>query len=193
MRRRLGFTLSEIIVVMGILIVLAGILFPVFVTAKSAAKEKVCWNNLHQIQLAIMMYRTNNDGDGVYGTASLMGLPPAGGMEARLGLPPSVFHCQGAPNVLSPTAATYTILYGDRRGSLGRILSWEDYATSEGENAVIVADMNHGDRSVPLLSPFFVHRGIGVRLNGQVFTQSRTGNWSNPRWWESTSLEEVQK
>jgi len=64
MNQRLrGFTLIELLVVIAIIAILAAILFPVFAQAKRAAKQTSCTSNLHQVGLAIAMYR--NDFDGV--------------------------------------------------------------------------------------------------------------------------------
>lgn len=54
---RRGFTLIELLVVIAIIAILAAILFPVFAQAKAAAKQSVCISNLHQLGLAIGIYR----------------------------------------------------------------------------------------------------------------------------------------
>jgi prepilin-type N-terminal cleavage/methylation domain-containing protein/prepilin-type processing-associated H-X9-DG protein len=52
-----AFTLIELLVVIGIIAILAGILFPVFAQARAKARQTVCASNMHQIGLAISMYR----------------------------------------------------------------------------------------------------------------------------------------
>lgn len=56
-----AFTLIELLVVIAIIAVLAAILFPVFAQAKAAGKKATCISNLHQVGLAIAMYRTDFD------------------------------------------------------------------------------------------------------------------------------------
>jgi prepilin-type N-terminal cleavage/methylation domain-containing protein/prepilin-type processing-associated H-X9-DG protein len=60
-RRRTGFTLIELLVVIAVIVILAGILFPVFAQARDAAKRANCISNLRQIALAHQMYVQDND------------------------------------------------------------------------------------------------------------------------------------
>ena len=57
-----AFTLIEILVVVGILSVLAAILFPVFNRAKDSAKKGTCLSNFVQIGMATAMYVSDADG-----------------------------------------------------------------------------------------------------------------------------------
>jgi prepilin-type N-terminal cleavage/methylation domain-containing protein len=54
-----GFTLIEILVSIAILAVLASLIFPVFASARSAARQAGCTNQLRQIAMATMMYRSD--------------------------------------------------------------------------------------------------------------------------------------
>lgn len=55
-RRQVGFTLMEVLVVVGIIAVLAAIMFPTFFAARERARLTVCTSNLRQLGLAIQMY-----------------------------------------------------------------------------------------------------------------------------------------
>jgi prepilin-type N-terminal cleavage/methylation domain-containing protein len=57
MLRRQAFTLVELLVSIAIIALLAAILFPVFGSARAAARRTVCISNLRQLSLALQMYR----------------------------------------------------------------------------------------------------------------------------------------
>ena len=54
--KRIGFTLIELLVVVAIIVILAGLLFPVFSMARQKTRLTYCINNMKQIWTAVMMY-----------------------------------------------------------------------------------------------------------------------------------------
>jgi prepilin-type N-terminal cleavage/methylation domain-containing protein len=56
-----GFTLLELLIVIAIIAILAVILFPVFSQARAKARQATCTSNLHQLGLALAMYRQDYD------------------------------------------------------------------------------------------------------------------------------------
>lgn len=61
MRVRRGFSLIELLAVIGIVTILAALLFPVFASAKESSRRAVCLSNLRQIASATFIYATDYD------------------------------------------------------------------------------------------------------------------------------------
>ena len=61
-RRRRGFTLVELLVVIGIIALLIAILMPSLARSREQAKRIQCMSNLRQICLATLQYTTDNKG-----------------------------------------------------------------------------------------------------------------------------------
>jgi prepilin-type processing-associated H-X9-DG protein len=53
--------LAELLTVLAIIAILAGLLFPVLISAKAVAKRAQCGSNMHQAQLATTMYMDDYD------------------------------------------------------------------------------------------------------------------------------------
>ncbi len=62
MRNRDGFTLVELMVVMGIIMILAAMLLPAFGKAREKAHRAVCVSNLKQILIGLSLYADENNG-----------------------------------------------------------------------------------------------------------------------------------
>lgn len=55
-----GFTLIEMLVVIGIIVVLVAILFPVFQTVREQSRQTACIGNLEQLVVALKQYRADH-------------------------------------------------------------------------------------------------------------------------------------
>lgn len=54
--RKQGFTLIKLFVIMGLIVLAAAILFPVFASARCKERKSVCLSNLREIALSMIMY-----------------------------------------------------------------------------------------------------------------------------------------
>lgn len=59
--RRAGFTLIEMLVVIGIVALMAALFFPVFSRVREKGRQTVCLSNERQLGVAILMYAHDND------------------------------------------------------------------------------------------------------------------------------------
>src|SRR5687768_6526537 len=57
-----AFTLIELLVVIAVVALLAALLLPALNNARESGRRVVCFNNLRQITLAIMLYLDDNNG-----------------------------------------------------------------------------------------------------------------------------------
>jgi prepilin-type N-terminal cleavage/methylation domain-containing protein len=60
--RRSAFTLTELLVVIGIIAVLIAVLMPVLSKARAEANRTVCLSNIRQLGMGILMYCNDNSG-----------------------------------------------------------------------------------------------------------------------------------
>lgn len=67
-----AFTLIEILVVVGIIVLLFGLLLPVFLNAKKSAYHTEAISNMRQFGAAQSIYENDNDGQMAYGVPTLI-------------------------------------------------------------------------------------------------------------------------
>ena len=112
-RSQRGFTLVELLVVIGIIAILISILLPSLATARDQANKLLCLSNLRQIGIGITLYSTENQG-------SIM--PMARYLNGNSGFPTNnpvadatwpIFLVRGR-YVAAPSSSTYNGDMGDR-------------------------------------------------------------------------------
>jgi len=153
-----GFTLVELLVVMAVITILAGILLPALVKAKEVARKTSCLNNVRQIGMSLEMFRQDMGrvppGDGT-NSYSAVGRPIGLG-ELVPGYCGSieVFYCPGASRITYQNSGIKT----DQIGQVDAVCSYR-YRNGEVEDYNGPDNVNHHGK--------YVNRG---RTGGQVTT-----------------------
>ena len=153
--RRSGFTLTEILVVVAIVTIIAAISFSVLGSAKNQAKKSVCIGNLHQIGTAAAMYQSDNDGflpatnprtDAVFTAKGISFLPdPLGPYGASMDIyhcPSSTMRARRGYEQLTDYLFRFVLNIDSRAGA-----SAGDYIVAPQGSSVIAWDWNHTDGS----------------------------------------------
>lgn len=180
-----AFSLVEVLVCLAIAAVLVAILLPVLSSAKKASRETVCVSNLKQLHLAISLYQEQYGGSSGLGNLYEMGLPTPP-LRKSLKYASELGRCdgQGSP-VRSPTGFAYFYIPSPPDAMSG-FVKWADYVSAEGENAVLIMDLNHNEiRATSLiLAEGLTKKGMAVLLSGQLVRKNKKGNPWKFDWWK---------
>lgn len=175
-----AFTLVEVVVVFSIIFLLAALLQPAFVNAMEAAKIGVSKSNLRLIGQATAMYRTQCDGDGIFGNAWRMGLPcdpQPDHLDILNDLTPPRNDHPSAMKIGSSYKQIFGVggLYGNQ---------WAPYALSAESSSVIFVDPFFNPTDVDLVfTQHYPTRLIALRIDTSVFTRRKRGEWDSPKFW----------
>lgn len=186
MARRRGLTLLEVLTVLAIVSVLTALLLPVMASVRESAYQRSCHSNLRQIHLATALYRSAHDGDGKYGRATEMGLPPLNprGHQTTLGVPS--LRCARWP-APGPVQNNWSYQFTFYETSLPGLRNpWEPHVEEFREDALIAFDTNHNPPNHPMASDYVSHLGLGVTLGGTLLRLHKPGDPDRFRWWTTT-------
>lgn len=187
-----GFTLVEMIVVIGIVIILLAIVSPSLAQASKAAKVSATATRLRQIWTALSLYRSEYGGDTSYGTPSEMGLPER--IPYLYGEP--TWFAQNFPWLKEAPPCGYhptgvnTNFYlmclcdvpEDEQLALCRARFSKNAQTYK-ENLILLIDDNCSDPNVNLFNKYQEKRAVGVLLGGTLKIRQSTGRHLDPSWW----------
>ncbi len=133
-----GFSLVELLTVIAIIAILAAIIFPVMAGVKRRANMSNCISNLHQIQLAIDMYKKDNHKYPRILGAYVVSAPNSSApdlFENRTGdalfaeyvKSVNSFHCRSSKVNNTRDIAEYRILPYDSNSQLIRVYAYSSY------------------------------------------------------------------
>lgn len=154
---------------------------------EAEASKANCLSNLHQIGLAIHLYRTEYGGDGIYGNPDAMGLPrmfPDGFKRLVRSTTSDVWRCREQrpfPGGRLPQTS-YIRIYPDDAESG----AWDQFAQqvrTYGDAIVLFVDANHNPAHA-VHGPLYPKLGLGLRLDGAVRIRKRAGAMFAQEWWQ---------
>lgn len=188
-----AFTLVELVVVIGIVAVLTGLIFPAFRAVRRSAQVTSSVQQLHQIQIACTLYQQDWDGVGRYGSASDMGLPSN---ELLFAGQPHRTVLQVSIDLFKSPCGSHPGMGGDRGAPAYGYWylpsdSWTAFRERSVlwlENTPLVLDQNCNDHDIPLRNPYLPRRGLGVLLSGQLINRVKAGDLDDWTWWSDPPL-----
>lgn len=151
-----AISLVEVLVVLAIIGVLVGILFPVFGAAKKRAKETACHNQLRQVAQAMLIYRGDYDGRGIV-------------WEIGNGTRYPLNSFQSLESYLKPGTHVWCVQPGENPIILTNFYQWRHFRTG---NAEMIADQHL--QVSPMLEPTQVFVHCGNHANGSPMAPSGT-------------------
>ena len=190
-RKTVGFTLIETITVVAIILIVVAVSFPVFLSAKKKTGEVVTINNLRQLYVALEIYRTDYDGQGVYGHHAAMGLPNAWDASNEgwgfnvTSLQVLYSGCMSHPS-FGPE-------FSGRKGGISYNVyddeklddhPFEYYALKQESSLVVFQDDHCADPKIDIFDDASPKTLIGITISGSIRKETHTGIPFYLSWWE---------
>lgn len=142
-----AFTLIELLTVIGIISILAGLLLPALARGRAAARSTACLGNLHQIGIALQSYVSDNDNK----------MPVMRDKNSGTNAPllPGVLALPGPDVVLSNQLGSTLVLKcpSDRDGVFeqsGSSYSWNSLLNGQDVDQLKVLNLPYGPSQIPV-------------------------------------------
>jgi prepilin-type N-terminal cleavage/methylation domain-containing protein len=178
--KRAGMTITEVLVCVAIVAVCVAITVPVYRAARIAGLRSATEARLHQLWIALQMYRDSIGHTSQSGSLYDIGLPPERvyvEMLTRLRLQPALPHRY-------PSLGWYYLLVPEPALASTQMLDeWTKYSNACQERAAIVADYTLSDVNPATSSPYEFTSAIGLQLSGGVVRKRQRGAALWPHWW----------
>jgi type II secretory pathway pseudopilin PulG len=167
--RKRAFTFTEILIVVGIALLLAALLMPVYRRVLMNAKISGSLQKLRRLQVAISLYRSEE------GSPVVVDSLPTGGhvFSTYLGLSKDAFV---SPCDHQSEQPTYTYQFS-------RVEQRMYYFSLRGEESVIFTDHSCNEDPRAWDSYFGEKRGLGVQLDGRLLNLRKRGFPGDFWWW----------
>lgn len=172
---RRALTVVELLCVVAIICFLAALFQPVMTKALISAKVTSSAQRLHQLYVGLMIYQSDWEPGGGYGSPAEMGLPDG---LYLYGGPPDTYSvvtnsvepwfsaCGRHPSLTVGWDPTYTNIY-----NVTNLEGWNNYYRENQERALLVADPNCNTADISAIGEGSLKRIVGVNLGGTVQTR----------------------
>lgn len=186
MRCQRGLTLTESLVVVAIMVVVAAISFPIMASAKRSSLTRASIHQMQQLYISLQIYRADHDGsDSTFANSYELGMPPDHTfLDKTYGAHPEVWK--------SPFPAAFDVFNGSAGGEFGDIAyagggyrpggpdslnlyDQEKYLETYRENAVVFMDYYINPPGTKMANPFYEKSALAILFSGKVVNQRRRG------------------
>lgn len=185
-----GFTLVELLVVIGIISLLIAILLPALNKARAAGNRTACLSNIRQLGIAIQMYC--NDNGGYFPTCAFWDAPPAYGLY-----PDDWIHWQ-ANRKLDDSAVAKYVGHGEqlkrvlrcpadtpegRKTHIGIMPGQGPYLYSYNMNDALAENVRSGQVRTKITQWHQVSRKILLTEVQEIWNQAPVWDYGSPLTW----------
>jgi prepilin-type N-terminal cleavage/methylation domain-containing protein len=156
-----AFTLLEVIVVCAIVATLSAITYPVIRNAVKSAKEANAQSNLHQLYVALAIYRSDEGESGP--TRGFPDIQHLAKNPSLLRVDQSLWYSPCGVHPDSPRVFTTLNYYPSQLED-----QWVTLASRLGDDVILISDYNCTDPKTPMGSLFLQKKVFFVRANGTL-------------------------